>query len=188
MAEAEAETPSAEAGSVANGPAPCVAELAPAPPGGVPWDGRMGAGEEEAGAEDGTAVPASSEGDLIDRLRLETDLELELGVDIKADLGLEDVSLGNEFSADAGTEPEVGGGVAGVAVGSAPAIYDGGADAAAFEEDLAGPGGRPDDLGFEIIHKDEVSGASPRDGELPSSDSRGGRNSRRGWPWSWSRS
>lgn len=108
--------------------------------------------------------------ELSDSLRLEPDIELEPGVDLKADLGL---AVADESVVAMSTTMAV------------PVEHESGVSA----------GGKADDLGFEMIDKDEAAGAalnaegSERGTDRSPVDSApvSGKAARKAWPWIWGR-
>lgn len=158
----------------------------------APWDEMFEGGDAGGrGDEDSTRAVENDTGagdvgeELSDSLRLEPDIELEPGVDLKAELGLgvvgdvatelEDMALASDGSSSTAVEVEVEGKVVG------------GVDKC----DVVGTGGHSGDLGFEIIYRDEAVGAALGDASNGSADGSpgtgGGRATRKSWPWAWGR-
>lgn len=136
----------------------------------APWD-------EADGSESVTAEVDGGDGRLSESLTLEPDFELEPGVDLKADLGL---AVADE-AMEAGFHHSEAGEETGEGDGDQLPV-DGGDEISAGE--------RSDDLGFEMIDKDEAVGAAAGAGSLRTGNSGaiGGAKARKGWPWAWGRS
>lgn len=156
----------------------------------APWDivegviAERGDGERDGGDE-AVDEPLSAS------LDLEPDLELEPGVDLKADLGLPVVNstaVGPMVS-DTATcfEPNE----ASIEEPAGTVV----SDPTSATATAAASAGRSDDLGFELIEKAEAVGAAVAAtvgkadslGTTDGSNGSGGK-ARKGWSWAWSRS
>lgn len=154
-----------------------VSSVGPSGSSAAPWDCADGsivtaANGSESG-ESGEKVLSLS-----DSLRLETDFELEPGVDLKADLGLPIVATGDgapgfhtimaiEGKGKESEEPLVEGNDSTVILNSSS---------------------RPDDLGFEMIEKEEAVLACAGETLTGAGGEAGSGKTRKGWLWAWSRS
>lgn len=145
----------------------------------IPWNGAASENDVRDRQEEDLIVATCGE-DSIGSLRLEPDIELEPGVDLKRDLGLEDLALTADIEVDSGEEMGATVGSQVEAVGSAPVDHEG-VDVAVDAST------RPDDMGFEMIHKDEVIGAAVTDRVISTLAAKGARASHKAWAWSWSR-
>lgn len=140
---------------------------------------------------DADAAGGAEDEELSDSLRLEPDIELEPGVDLKADLGL---ATGEEegAAAEAAAETTVAQSLELENIEVAPPPVTVAAGTTVVENSVTSI--RADDLGFEMIEKAEAAGAATA---VSSGSGGGGGNgppveetgkaARKGWPWAWGR-